>query len=269
MPEPFRQKLSIDDCYEGYVWLTASQIANRREHVHDELEFNLIIRGKCRYLVNGTCLDLSPYQLLWLYPDEPHVLVQSSEDFQMWIALFRCERWKKKLRKQEYEGLLRRCPDHPQVCALDAAKGDWLHHLCERLFTERREHDLLNAGSFYLLLESWKIFQRSEDRTTGRLLHPAVFKASMILREKSERFSVEELAERAGLNPSRLSVLFSDQVGMSITEYRNRQCLRRYQILRESRGHRNLMELAFEAGFGSYAQFHRVHRQLTGRSPRE
>jgi len=265
----YRQKLHIDDSYDGYVWQHFTPTANRHPHVHDELEFNLIVRGECRYLVNGSCLDLAPYQLLWLFPDEPHVLVDTSADFQMWIALFRCERWKRLLRPTRYRGLLQRCPDQPQVRALDPGDAEWLQHFCGRLLAERESHDLVNAGSRYLLIESWQIFQRTDERTTGRPLHPAVFKASMLLRESADRFSLDQLADHAGLSPSRLSVLFSQQVGISITEYRNRQCFRRYESLRESTAHTNLMELAFEAGFGSYAQFHRVHRQLTGRSPRE
>ena len=75
------------------------------------------------------------------------------------------------------------------------------------------------------------------------------------------------LARSAGLSPSHLSRLFKAQTGVSITQFRNQQRLRRFQEL-YGRGRRTTaLAAALGAGFGSYAQFHRVFRELTGRNP--
>jgi AraC-like DNA-binding protein len=58
-------------------------------------------------------------------------------------------------------------------------------------------------------------------------------------------------------------------MGVSLTDFRNRQRFEKFRELYD-RGHkRTLSQAAFEAGFGSYAQFHRVAQSLTGLSPRD
>jgi transcriptional regulator GlxA family with amidase domain len=84
-----------------------------------------------------------------------------------------------------------------------------------------------------------------------------------------EELPLEALAARVHLSPSWLSRTFAQEVGMTISAYRNHLRFERFQALRRRDGRANLLTLALRAGFGSYAQFHRIHRQLTGHSPRE
>ena len=53
-----------------------------------------------------------------------------------------------------------------------------------------------------------------------------------------------------------------------LVEYRNHLRLERFQVLVD-RGGENLLEAALAAGFGSYAQFHRVFRAVRGSTPRD
>jgi len=53
-----------------------------------------------------------------------------------------------------------------------------------------------------------------------------------------------------------------------MVEYKNRVRLNRFTALVD-KGRRNLLEAALAAGFGSYAQFHRVFRALRHVTPRE
>lgn len=61
---------------------------------------------------------------------------------------------------------------------------------------------------------------------------------------------------------------FRRQVGVSLVDYRNRIRVERFLGLVEQGGG-NLLAAALEAGFGSYAQFHRVFRHLLGAMPKE
>jgi AraC-like DNA-binding protein len=64
-----------------------------------------------------------------------------------------------------------------------------------------------------------------------------------------------------------LSRVFKAQTGVSIGRFRNQQRMQRFLLL-YGRGRRmTALAAALEAGFGSYAQFHRFFRQETGRSP--
>jgi transcriptional regulator GlxA family with amidase domain len=73
------------------------------------------------------------------------------------------------------------------------------------------------------------------------------------------------LARKHGVSVSRLARTFKAEMGMSIVEHRNRLRVQRFFRLVEV-GH-GLLPAALEAGFGSYAQFHRVFTALHKSSP--
>jgi AraC-like DNA-binding protein len=78
----------------------------------------------------------------------------------------------------------------------------------------------------------------------------------------------KELAAQLDVNPNRLTRAFREEMGMSVVEYRNRVRLDVFSQLSQDR-RRNLLDAALAAGFGSYAQFHRVFTEAYGRAPRE
>lgn len=78
----------------------------------------------------------------------------------------------------------------------------------------------------------------------------------------------KQIAGKLDLSLSRLARVFKAEMGMSLVEYRNRLRLDRFEVLLD-RGRTNLLEAALAAGFGSYAQFHRVFRALRHMTPRE
>lgn len=78
----------------------------------------------------------------------------------------------------------------------------------------------------------------------------------------------KEISDALDISPSRLARVFKSEMGMSLVEYRNRLRLDRFSVLLD-RGRTNLLGAALAAGFGSYAQFHRVFRALRRVTPRE
>jgi len=77
-----------------------------------------------------------------------------------------------------------------------------------------------------------------------------------------------ELGAQLGLSESRVARLFKREMGVSLVDYRNRLRLERFFVLLEKSGD-NLLEAALAAGFGSYAQFHRVFVAERGSPPRQ
>lgn len=78
----------------------------------------------------------------------------------------------------------------------------------------------------------------------------------------------QELAQELHISPAHLARVFKTEMGASLVEYRNR--LRLQSFLDEvGAGETNLIRAALGAGFGSYAQFHRVYRRLVGGTPRD
>jgi AraC-like DNA-binding protein len=229
-------------------------------HTHAELELNLVVGGSARYLVGPRRYDLGPGTLVWLFPGQDHVLVDQSAGYAMWIALFT-------------PGLVA-AVDPPAVLAEAEPAG----HFCRTL--PRAEAAGLaallaaiagadapraNAGLGYLLHSAWASFTAAEAATAGAAVHPAVEHAARVLRDES--LPLPQLAARVGLSPSRLSRVFRQQTGVSVTDFRNRQRIARFRRIYGG-GRTTLTDAALRAGFGSYPQFHRVHTALTGEPPR-
>ncbi len=96
-------------------------------------------------------------------------------------------------------------------------------------------------------------------------LHPAVQRAAHLVSTREE-LSLCQLARRCGLSPARLSSLFSTQMGIPLSVYRNQRRLERFLVEHDPRNG-NLLASSLAAGFGSYSQFHRQFTRLMGISP--
>lgn len=254
-----REVLKIPDDREGQAWLYARRSdAAWPEHLHRELEYNLVLKGKARYLVEGKSYVLTPGTSIWLHPAQPHHLVEHGGDFAMWIVVFRPRM------------VLRLCSD-PVNRPLMAARpeGDF----CKQLLPEEREAqemelamlqdgrltvDEFNARLGVLLLSAWRRHRETGSVIDARDLHPAVAKAVERVREGTFHEDLEGLARKCGLSPSRLSRVFKAQVGVSLARYRQQCALDRFVSLYGRGGRYSLTEAAERSGFGSYAQFYRV-----------
>jgi AraC-like DNA-binding protein len=101
-------------------------------------------------------------------------------------------------------------------------------------------------------------------------VHPAVT-IMVALFQGDPTLKTTELSPRLGLSVSLLGRLFKRDMGVSMVDYRNDIKMERFFQLVEGKGWRdiNLAEVSRAAGFGSYAQFHRLFRSRWAQAPRE
>jgi len=92
--------------------------------------------------------------------------------------------------------------------------------------------------------------------------------ATVSMLAKDPAMGGKQIAAKLDISLSRLARVFKAQLGMSLVEYRNRLRLERFSALMDQ-GRTNLLGAALAAGFGSYAQFHRVFRAVRKTSPRD
>jgi AraC-like DNA-binding protein len=263
-----RQNLFIPRFFDGNLCLHRNPGFNYFLHCHEELEANLVVQGHVGYLVKDCRYDMSAGTLLWLFPDQEHVMVEQSPDLHMWVLHFSpamvrrvCDASMKVLRQRDPEGSF--CVQLPEQAArqLDA--------LYRQVNLSCDDRVRVNAGLCYALLESWAAYQQAEHRRQIRWVHPAVEQAVRRLHEDADAPSLPELAAAVGLSPARLSGLFRRHMGLTLVQYRQRCCLQRFLNLFSHAPGRKLLSLALEAGFGSYPQFHRVFSKEMGYSPGE
>lgn len=257
-------KLNLPSEVAGRIWHHEFRGQNFEVHHHVELELNLVTRGRATYLLPGAKYSLRAGDAIWLFPAQDHLLFDQTPDFAMWIIVWKPETvaaastlsGNRTLQEQDPPGSFHRRLSEVQLRRLST--------LCEEI--QSSDLDCQNSGLPYLLLRIWTEFHATDRLAVGQDVHPCVERAARLLRD-GEDASLQVLAREVGLSPSRLSRLFKEQIGMPLSEFRNRQRLERYFQLFRS-GHRSsLGEAALEAGFGSYPQFNRVFKQLVGTSP--
>jgi AraC-like DNA-binding protein len=260
--------LEIPAGVEGRVVRHRAGDVRPRAHRHLELEVNLIVRGNASYLLGDRRYALTPGTLTWLFPGQDHVLVDESSDHELWWAVFRpalvarlaTNPQARPLQQNDPVGQFSRRLESGRVRRLSALFRDLQH-------AQSSDELLVNTGLAYLLSFAWRAFLDSDRVIEGVDLHPAVELVARMLRTDPDAGDLAALARAARLSPSHLSRLFTAQTGVSISRFRNLQRVQRFRELYGSGRRTTALAAALEAGFGSYAQFHRVFREQTGRSP--
>ena len=262
------EDLGVRPGVDGRVVRHAVGDVRPRAHRHAELELNLVVRGTASYVLGDRRYALTPGTLTWLFPGQDHVLVDKSADHELWWAVFRpalvariaTSPHARPLREENPVGQFARRLDAGRVRRL----GALFHEVRD---AETVDDGLVNTGLAYLLSFAWRAFLDSDDIVEGIDLHPAVETVARMLRADPNAGDLATLARATSLSPAHLSRIFKEQTGVSISRFRNHQRLQRFLRL-YGRGQRTTaLAAALEAGFGSYAQFHRVFREQTGRSP--
>ena len=249
---------------DGLVWLHRGR-GSGFLHRHAELEINLCVAGSADYIVDNQRFALTRRTALWLFPAQEHVLLARSDDFQMWIAVWKPGLIERACRQQTHSVLRKKSPGEAWIARLGSDDATDLSHLFLAIQNEKEE-DAFNAGLAWLLMQCFAAWRRSQQPVAGHAVHPAAERAARLLREES--LGARELARRVGLSPSRLSRVFHQQIGQTLTQFRTQSSVERF--LQDYDGHNSsLTEAALRAGFGSYAQFHRALKEHTGLAPAE
>ncbi len=252
----------------GAVWLgqCTPSLTGWYRHRHDELEANLLLSGTGTYVIGDQRLDCTPRSLIWLFPGQEHQLLNRSEDFRMHILVWRPELTRTVAAHLTDPRLIQANPPGRWQRRISATTYRNLVHLVEDLaaITDRK---LLELGLGWMLARCWNDFHAAPESAIEADLHPAVAEAVRCLRLGDDA-QLDDVANRAGVSGSHLSRLFRKQLGLTPQEFRARERLERVLDRLASNGE-GLMDAALGAGFGSYAQFHRVFHRIHGMSPRD
>ena len=132
---------------------------------------------------------------------------------------------------------------------------------------ERQAHVALLGATLANLVHAQRSRLRSE-HADGPGQPTRLVRRALAALEKDCDLRGQDLAREFGVSPGHFARVFKTELGVSLVEYRNRLRLRRF-FRNIEQGESNLIQAVQAAGFGSYAQFHRVYRQLLGGTPRD
>ena len=235
-------------------------------HRHAELELNLITSGSGLYLLENRKYEIRRGDLLWLFPAQEHVLVEQSPEFEMWIGVFK-PRAVRQIATDANSKILRRSNPSGEFCRrLAQPAAAWLEKLFVEITASESQPELYNRGLGYALLAAWDQFTHATEIPIQDV-HPSVERAARHLRDQDNAINLDELARHAGLSAPRLSRLFKQQTGVTLVDFRNRQRLEKFFTIYGTGQRLTMLDAALAAGFGSYAQFHRVFKRIMDCSP--
>ena len=111
------------------------------------------------------------------------------------------------------------------------------------------------------------ILKTAESLRPSPVLHPGVQRARQYLQEHfRDKVSLTVVAARSHLSRSRLTHLFTQQTGQSMTTYLATLRIAHAKALLGQEG-RSIAKVGEEVGFGDAGHFAKVFRRLEGRSP--
>ncbi len=266
--------LNIPDPLDGITYLhKASDVSLDRyaryvAHEHYELELNLGISGTAQYFVNGSPYTIQSGTLLWLFSDQTHLITNASPDFSMWIIFIKPSCLQELCTEPPFQDLLKSNPRRILCSQLNNRDATYLSESAEQLLS-REPQTLHNTLLRATTLFAYHSFLHSHDVGPGGTTHPAVARATKLIQSKDYDTSIDSIAKVAGISKSQLSRLFKTQTGMTLIEYRHKFFLERFMYIYGSGKTWTILEAAFEAGFGSYAQFYRVFLNQYGCGPHQ
>lgn len=264
-------KVSIDvpDSLDGQVWLAASSSGRLQPHCYEELEFNLVESGTARYLLGSRRYELRKGTLVWLFPNQRHVLLGESDSFSMWVAVFKRPLVNSLCPEGTVADILSQTnPPGDFSRILPASRQAFLKGLLSELESLVDEPGLHRAGLGWLLRIAWRYWREATLETRFKEIHPAVEKAVRLL-HADRTLSLPRLAARSGISASRLSRIFKSETGITMSSFRNQCRIQRFIELYGGGKRRTMLDCALDADFGSYEQFHRAFKRQMGCSPRE
>lgn len=263
-----REVLRLPPGRNGWVRLAEPHGRLHHWHHHEEPEFNLVLRGSARYLLADRRYDLGRHGLVWLFPRQEHLLVDMSPDFACWIGVMRPADLRQVIGSDSrYAGLLDPDPPGGFCRRLEASGAAFLDRLCHDLSEADSGAAIrFNAGLRYLLLAAWDRFS-SAGALDSTALHPGLEQAVALLARQPSA-DISAVVSASGLSRWHLSRLFRSELGTTLTAWRSRVRVERALALHRQRPRAGWLELGLEAGFGSYAQFHRAFTSVTGVGPR-
>ncbi|MBA3687158.1 MAG: helix-turn-helix domain-containing protein, partial [Planctomycetes bacterium] len=238
------------------------------DHAHagdDAVRAHLARNGRATLLIDGQRVDLESHALVWVLPAQDAGWIARSPDFQVSTVV-----WPRALIDAAVAAGADALLAQPSASVLARMlSGETTRALAPLLGDLALQDDgqVVADGLRYALSRLWHAWRQAPVDLPVRAVHPAVANAARLLRHSVDALDASALGASVGLSADHLGRSFSEQLGVSLVDYRNGQCLDRLLASLHA-GERNLELAARAAGFGSYAQFHRVFRRALGTSPR-
>jgi AraC-like DNA-binding protein len=247
-----------------------------RPHLHQDLEFNLILEGSMQYLIGGALLRIPRGRLGVIWGAMPHqsILSEPAPDVHLvTLPLDQAMLWnlpERFVRQLLRDGLV----IDPRANEADPAMfRQWEQDLAHK--TAPRRQLVLQEISRRLHRLALNVFEAGsatelppERTSSSDALLMAQQMAQVISRRFHEPLNVSQIAAEVRLHPNYAMTLFRRQTGMTINAYLTRRRIAHAQSLLATTT-RPILHIAQDCGFASVSRFYEAFQKETGCAPRQ
>jgi len=235
-----------------------------------ELLLWVLAAGTATLASQHTVVRLGPASVCWFAPRVPVVCRKASEDIHGWSMRVGPAQFTGLTPPSGLDGLLTTTDPLavPVVSRLASAELRWSFERLAELATLPDSSEL-DAGLAYVAIRVWRCGATGHDPRPGA--SQTVLKALRLLDvlPDGQPWTATALAREVGLSPGHLARQVRIETGRSLTDHRQQRQLDRYLDFSDDAHGLSISDAAYAAGFGSYAQFHRIFVQRMGCSPSE
>ena len=240
---------------------------------HDEIELLVILRGRADICTGGCVYQLEEDDMILINSNEGHATLARSADCLAFLIRFSptvFEAYDANYRALRFQLLT------------DSSSRAQLPYRLLRMYmtkmllameTDEQKNLLQMQSGLYPLLELLQSqFRQTASGKSGisnsrsRLLVQQMIQ--YIEKHYQEKVTLNSLAEQMGYNPSYLSQLFRDNVGVNFYDYVTRKRLRE-SIFALQQTDKKILDIATDSGFQDIKAFNTKFKEVFGRTPSE
>ena len=218
----------------------------RPRHFHPEPELNTVCKGSAVIGLGDRVVRLGPGGVILFHPGQDHVLLEASVDLELWVVALRPDLAGQGLHSLSRVASVGESLSPAAVSTLEDMLAG-LAQVSDATVVETRTVDIFAMIQAHLSTNH-VLSRRALEEASARPATPGA-----------------ELARHFGVDQSVLSRHFHAAFGVTFVSYRARQ--RAMAFVRLVDEGQSLTSAALAAGFGSYAQCHRVLTKVLGCTP--
>ncbi len=264
-------KTDLDEAPGFRVW-HGQPYTSMLPHWHDQVEINYSIGGSLTYLLGGSMVEIPRSRLSLFWARIPHGVVSGTE-VERFYWVYMPLAWV--LRLGLSGSFMQRLMSGYMIVDADPLEAD-------RLMLDRWSDELPNADDSRRRLIIREVETRvmrfalaQADEASSELVssdNAKLRKVGEMSRFIAENYAgslrLSDVAQHVGLHPNYAMTLFRRHYGLTLNTYLTRLRVSQAQYLLISTD-RDVLQIAFETGFGSISRFYEIFKATTGHTPRQ
>ena len=264
----------------GFTCELWTPVPMKRPDRHNEIELNLLRQGSLTYLLGGNTVTIPAGRLAVFWAAIPHQIISSTDNTEYYVATIPFS-W---FLQCQFPGHFVDAILHARVVLdLEPRPGDgdlemferWVHDLASPTPGKRRVAFLEIEARLLRFAEAvpQDIADGSVQKASQSMIETGGLKrveqlALFIAQHYTEKISVEQISDAAGLHPNYAMAVFKKALGITLVD-----CLTQHRVSHAQRllatTNDKIIDVAFSSGFTSLSRFHEAFRRWCGCSPKE